>query len=323
MRRRAFMYGSVAMLVAPPIAEAQQAGKVARIGVLRHGSPPDPFMDAFRQGLQELGYAEGRDITIEYRWAKGRDELLPGLAAELVRLKMDVILASGTAPVMAVKQATTSVPVVMPVISDPVRLGLVASYARPGGNITGLALQYDELPGKWIQLLKEAFPRLSRVAVLADSQSSPNQVRISEVAARSLGAEVQVLDVVGLDDFGPAFAAAQRNHAQALVVLGAPLFFTHRTRLVELAAKHRLPTMYHQREFVVGSGGLMSYGPDFQDLFRRAATYVDKILKGAKPGDLPVERPMKLELVINLKTAKALGLTIPPALLFQANEVIR
>jgi putative ABC transport system substrate-binding protein len=310
MRRRAFLCGSVAVLAAPLGTEAQQAGKVARIGVLRHGSPPDPFMDAFRQGLQELGYAEGRNITIEYRWAKGRDELLPGLAAELVRLKMDVIVASG-AVVMAVKQATTSVPVVMPVISDPVRLGLVASYARPGGNFTGLALQYDELPGKWIQLLKEAFPQLSRVAVLADSQGSPSQVRTSEVAARSLGAELQVLDVVGLDDFGPAFAAAQRNPAQALVVLGAPLFFTHRTRLVELAAKHRLPTMYHQREFVVGSGGLMSYGPDFQDLFRRAATYVDKILKGAKPGDLPIEQPTKFELVINLKTAKALGLRSP------------
>jgi putative ABC transport system substrate-binding protein len=309
--------------VLPLAAEALQTGNVARIGILRPGWPVDPYVEAFRQGLRELGYAEGRNVTLEYRWAEGKDERLPGLAADLVRLKVDVIVASGAAPVLAAKQATTVIPIVMPVIGDPVRLGLVASYARPGANVTGFAVQNDELAGKWVQLLKEALPSITRVALLADPAGEGQQVRTAEVAARYLGVQSHVLNVDRADGLGTAFAEAKRNHADALIVLGSPLFSTHRTRLVELAAKHRLPTMYHQREFVVGSGGLMSYGADFLDLFRRAATHVDKILKGAKPADLPVEQPTKFELIINLRTAKALGLTISPPLLQRADQIIR
>jgi putative ABC transport system substrate-binding protein len=254
----------------------------------------------------------------------GRDERLPGLAAELVRLKVDVIVASGQAPAVAARQATTAIPIVMPVSTDPVRLGLVASLARPGGNVTGFATLYDELPGKWVELLKETLPTVSRVAVLWDrAGGEPRQVKTSEIAARSLGVRLQVLEVARPDDFGTAFTEAQKNHAEALVVLSSAFFFAHRTRLVELAAKHRLPAMYHQKEFVVSSGGLMSYGPDFHDLFRRAAIYVDRILRGAKPADLPVERPTKFELIINLKTAKALGLTIPQSVLLRADEIIQ
>jgi len=309
--------------VLPLAAEALQTGNVARIGILRPGWPVDPYVEAFRQGLRELGYAEGRNVTLEYRWAEGKDERLPGLAADLVRLKVDVIVASGAAPVLAAKQATTVIPIVMPVIGDPVRLGLVASYARPGANVTGFAVQNDELAGKWVQLLKEALPSITRVALLADPAGEGRQVRTAEVAARYLGVQSHVLNVDRPDGLGTAFAEAKRNHADALIVLGSPLFSTHRTRLVELAAQHRLPTMYHQREFVVGSGGLMSYGADFRDLFRRAATHVDKILKGAKPADLPVEQPTKFELIINLRTAKALGLTISPPLLQRADQIIR
>ena len=312
---------AVTVLVAQLAAEAQTAGNVARIGILRLGSPPDPFVEAFRHALRELGYVEGRNIAIEYRWAEGRGERLPGLAADLVRLKVDVILTSGTASVLAAKQATTEIPIVMSSISDPVRRGIVASLARPGGNVTGFTVQNDELPGKWMQLLKEAFPRVSRVAVLGPVEPG-EQVRTSEVAARYLGVQLQVLKVTRPDDLGTAFAEAKKSHVEALIVLGSPFFFAHRTRLVELAARHRLPTMYSSREFVVGSGGLMSYGADLHDLFRQAATYVAKILKGAKPGDLPVQQPTKFELVINLRTAKVLGLTIPPSLLQRADQVI-
>jgi putative ABC transport system substrate-binding protein len=313
---------ALVVLAPPPASDAQQRERVPRIGVLRSGSPPDPFVEAFRQGLRELGYAEGRNINIEYRWAEGRDERLPGLAADLVRLKVDVIVASSSAAVAA-KRATTAIPIVMPISSDPVRLGLVASLARPGGNVTGFASQNDELPGKWIELLKEAFPGISRVAVLWDPEYDVGQSKASEIGARSLGVRLQVLKGGRPDDFATAFAEAEKNRAGALVVLASPFFYAHRTRLVELAAKQRLPTIYHQKEFVVGSGGLMSYAANFHDLFRRAAGYVDRILKGAKPADLPVEQATKFELVINLKTAKALGLTIPPSLLLRADQVIR
>jgi len=312
---------ALAVLVAPPAAEAQEAGKIARIGMLA-SSPSDPFVEAFRQGLRELGYVEGRNITIEYRWTEGRIERLPGLVADLVRLKVGVIVASSQGAVAA-KQATTTIPIVMPIITDPVRLGLVASLARPGGNATGFATQNDELPGKWMELVKEALPKVSRVAVLFHpTYDGGVQFKASEAAARSLGVRLQALQVEGPDDFVIAFAEVQKNRAEALVVSSSPLFYTHRARLVEFAAKHRLPTIYHQSEFVVGSGGLMSYAPDFRDLFRRSATYVDKILKGAKPGDLPVQQPTKFELVINMRTAKALGLTIPPSLLLRADRVI-
>jgi len=246
---------------------------------------------------------------------------LPSLTADLVRLKVGVILTGGTPSVLAAKQATTDIPIVMATITDPVRSGIVASLARPGGNVTGFTVQNDELAGKLMQLLKEALPEVSRVAVL-EPEGAGEQVRTSEVAARSLGVQLHVLKVTRVDDFGPAFARAKRSHVEALIVLGSPFFFAHRTRLAELAASHRLPTMYNTKDFVVGLGGLISYGPDFHDLFRRAAAYVDKILKGAKPGDLPIEQPSKFELVINLKTAKALGLTISPSLLQRADQVV-
>ncbi len=321
MDRRGFILAMAGgLLAAPLVAEGQEAGKVARIGMMSASS--SPLVEAFMQGLRELGYVEGRNVSIEYRWTEGRDERLPGLVADLVRLKVDVIVAASQAAVAA-KQATTAIPIVMPIITDPVRLGLVGSLARPGGNATGLATQNDELPGKWMELVKEILPKVSRVAILLHpTYDGGVQLRASEAAARSLGVRVQVVNVERPDDFGTAFAEVQRNRAQALIVSSSGLFYVHRTRLVEFAAKHRLPTIYHQSEFVVVSGGLMSYGPDFRDLFRRAATYVDKILKGAKPGDLPVERPTKFELVINLKTAKALGLTIPPSLLQRADQVI-
>jgi putative tryptophan/tyrosine transport system substrate-binding protein len=312
----------VAALAAPLAAEAQPAGKNPRIGILRPGSPPDPLLEAFRQGLRELGYDEGRNISLEYRWAEGRDDRLPGLAADLVRLKVDVIVA-GAGAVEAAKQATQVIPIVMPIgAGDAVRLGFVASLARPGGNVTGLTSLSDDLPGKWIELLKETVPRVSRVAVLWDPAGDPSQVKTSEAAAQSLGVRLHVLKVGRAGGFEPAFAEARKNDAGALIVLGSPFFYVQRTHLVELAAKHRLPTIYAQREFVVGSGGLMSYGADYHHQFRRAATYVDKILKGAKPGDLPIEQPTKFELVINRKAAKALGLTIAPSVLARADEVI-
>ena len=308
-------------LVVPLAANAQEAGKVARIGMLA-SSPSDPFVEAFKQGLRELGYVEGRNIIVEYRWTEGRTERLPGLAADLVRLKVEVIVASSQGAVAA-KQATTAIPIVMPIITDPVRLGLVASLAKPGGNATGFATQNDELPGKWIELVKETLPKVSRVAVLFHpTYDGGVQLKASEAAARSLGVRLQALKVERPDDFVTAFAEVQKNRAEALIVSSSPLFYTHRTRLVEFATKHRLPTIYHQSEFVVGSGVLMSYGPDFYDLFRRSATYVDKILKGAKPGDLPVQQPTKFELVINRRTAKALRLTIPESLLLRADRLI-
>jgi putative ABC transport system substrate-binding protein len=309
-------------LVVPLTAEAQEAAKVARIGVLSSGSPPDPFVEAFKQGLRELGYVEGRNIRIEYRWAEGRNERLPGLAAELVRLKVDVIVAASQNAVAA-KKTTTAIPIVMPIITDPVRLGLIASLARPGGNATGFATQNDELPGKWMELVKETLPKISRVAALFHpTYDGGVQLKASETAAGRLGMHLQALRVERPDDFVDAFAEMQKHRAEALIVSSSPLFYVHRTRLVEFAANHQLPTIYHQSEFVLGSGGLMSYGPDFHDLFRRSAAYVDKILKGAKPGDLPVQQPTKFELVVNRRTAKALGLTIPSSLLLRADQVI-
>jgi putative ABC transport system substrate-binding protein len=321
MDRRAFITMMVGSILATPLAgEAQETGKVARIGWL--ASAPDPFTEAFKQGLRELGYVEGQNITLEYRWTEGRLEQLPDLAADLVRPKVDIIVASSQAAVAA-KQATTAIPIVMPIITDPVRLGLVESLARPGGNATGFATQNDELPGKWLALVKETLPKVSRVALLVHpSYDGGVQLKAAEAAARSLGLRLQKLTVERPEDLVTAFAEVQKNRAEALVVSSSPLFYAHKTQLVEFAAKRRLPTVYHQSEFVVTSGGLMSYGPDFRDLFRRSATYVDKILKGAKPSDLPVQRPTKFELVINRKTATALGLTIPQTLLLQADQVI-
>ena len=272
MRRIGFAVVLTLGLLAPLAGEAQPTARVPRIGILRPGSPPDPLVEAFRQGLRELGYAEGRNISIEYRWAEGRDERLPSLAADLVRLQVDVIVAGAAA--VAVKQATNVIPIVMPTAADPGKHGLVASLARPGGNVTGLTSLSEELPGKWMELVKETLPRVSRVAVLWDPAGDSSQVTTSKVAAGSLGVRVQVLKVSRPDGFEGAFTEAKKNHAGALIILGSPFFYAHRNRLVELAAKHRLPAIYAQREFVVGSGGLMSYGTDFHSLFRRAATYV-------------------------------------------------
>jgi putative ABC transport system substrate-binding protein len=321
--RRAFARGALALLATTLAADAQQPAKASRIGILRSGSAPDPLVEAFRQGLRELGYAEGRNIVIEYRWAEGRDTRLPDLAADLVRLQVDVIVAAGQAPALAAKHATATIPIVMPVSADPVGLGLVASLGRPGGNVTGLTGLGDELAGKRMQLLKETFPRVSRAAVLWEpAGSGAAMVRASETAARALGIRLQTLRVERPDELATAFSEAQQDRADALFVLPSGFFYAQRARLVELAAKHSLPVMYDQKDFVVGSGGLMSYGANFHDLFRRSAVYVDKILRGAKPADLPVEQPTKFELVINLKTAKALGFTIPPVVLARADEVI-
>ena len=323
MNRRTFLCGlTFGTLAAPLAVEGQQSGRAARIGFLGGGSLSDPLVAAFNQGLRELGYVEGQNISIEYRWAV-TSEQLPSLAADLVRLKVDLIVASSQGAVAA-KNATSTIPIVMPIITDPVRLGLVASLARPGGNATGFATQNDELPGKWLELVKETLPRVSGVAaIFHPTYDGGVQLKASEAAARSLGVRLQTLKVERPDDFVNAFAEIQKNRAEALIVSSSPLFFAQRTRLVDFAAKNRLPTIYHQSEFVVGFGGLMSYGPDFRDLFRRSATYVDKILKGAKPADLPVQQPTKFEFVINLKTAKALGLTIPQSLLLRADHVIQ
>ena len=321
MDRRRFLLTSIA-LAAPAAVEGQQPGKLARIGILSAGSAGSPFLESFKQGLRDVGYIEGRNISIEYRWADGREERLPSLAADLVRLKVEVIVAASQAAVVA-KQTTSAIPIVMPVITDPVRLGLVSTLARPGANATGFATQNDQLPGKWMELVKETLPKLTRVAVLwSPIYDGGAQVTASEAAARSLGVHLQALKVESPADLDVALSEAQKARAEALIVSSSPVFYVHRARLVEVAAKQRMPTIYHQSEFVVGSGGLMSYGPDFHDLFRRSAAYVDKLLRGAKPGDLPVQQPTKFELIINLKTARALGLTIPQSLLLRADHVI-
>lgn len=323
-RRHARLIAALALAMTALIAvEAQAAEKLVRIGILRPGSPPDPFVETFRQALQELGYAEGRNLSIDTRWAEGRDERLPELASDLVRLKVDVIVAGGGPPLSSARQATATIPIVSPVTDDPVRRGWAASLARPGGNVTGLAGLSEELPGKWMELVKETLPKISRVALMWDPAYGQRPVATSESAARALGMRLQVLRVSRPEDFEIAFAEARKNRAEALIVLSSAFFYARRTQLVALAAKHQLPTIYHQKEFVVGSGGLMSYGPDFHDLFRRAAGYVDKIVKGAKPGDLPIEQATKFEFVINLRAAKALGLTIPHPLLLRADEVVQ
>jgi putative ABC transport system substrate-binding protein len=315
------------LFAAPRATDGQEPGKVPRVGSLapRNRSDGAPFLDAFRQGLRELGWVEGKNIVIEYRWAEGRSERLLDLAAELVRLNVDVILAANTSAVVAAKSATSTIPIVMAVGgSDPVGLGLVGSLARPGGNVTGLSFSVGgDIFGKGLELLRETVPKVRRVAVLSNP-ANPGQalaIRDVKVAARSLGVQLQLLETRGPNEFESAFAAMARERAGALFVVPDSMFGLNRARLQELAAKRRLPAMYGLREHTE-AGGLMSYGVDVRDNFRRAATYTDKILKGARPADLPVEQPTKFELVINLKTAKALGLTIPPSVLLRVDEVI-
>ena len=326
--RRAFIGGAIAFSTAPLAAEAQQAAKVARIGFLALNVAPNPHLpEAFRQGLRDLGYVEGRTVVIEYRDAKGKPERLPTLAAELVALKVEVILAGGTSQALAAKQVTRTLPIVFAQAGDPVASGLVTSLARPGGNVTGLSNLTSDLVGKHLELLKQAVPGVSRVAVLwrageLGARTERDMLKGAEVAGRALGVQLQFVEVRGPADIDGAFSDMTKARAGALTVLGSALFATERRRLVDLVTKSRLPAVYPWREFV-DAGGLMSYGANFADLYRRAATYVDKILKGAKPADLPVEQPTKFELVINLKTAKALGLTIPPSLLGRADELIQ
>jgi len=328
MERRAFILGTTGGLLAAPFAaEAQPAAKVFRIGILGTYPPTTPefahLWDAFAQGLRERGYVEGQNLVVERRFMEEKAERLPELAAELVRLNVSVIVAGGQPPPVAAKRATATIPIVMTNFSDPVGLGLVTSLSRPGGNITGLAFLTVELVGKQLQLLKEAVPRVSRVAFLTNP-SNPGaalQRRDAETTARSLGLQLQVHEVQRHDELAGAFAAMTREHAGAVLLPGDSLFFHHGTQIAELAIKSRLPALYGVRENVE-AGGLMSYGPSTVAAWRRAAFFVDRILKGAKPADLPVEQPTKFELVVNLKTAKALGLTIPPSLLLRADQVI-
>jgi putative ABC transport system substrate-binding protein len=327
MDRRTFLATLAGGLLAAPLAaQAQPAGKVWRVGVLSSGShsaTAGARIDAFKQGLRDLGYVEGQNIEIESRWGEGKYESLRDFAAELVRLKMDVIVTAAVPAIRAAKEATTTIPIVMAVVVDPVVTGLVASFARPGGNITGLSVRTPELVGKQFGMLKELVPKVSRVAVLWNPANlgNPPQLRAAEVAARTLGMRLQPLEARTPRELDSAFAAMTTEAAGAVVVLVDIMFVDQRTRIAELAATRRLPAVYGQVEHV-GSGGLMAYAPNFLDNYRRAAAYVDRILKGAKPGDLPIEQATKFELVINLKTAKALGLTIPPSLLQRADQVI-
>jgi putative tryptophan/tyrosine transport system substrate-binding protein len=313
---------AVVLLGIGVITEAQQPKKVPRIGLLVSSSSVSPRRDAFLQGLRDLGYVEGKNITIEYRYTEGQLDRLPDLAAELVRLNVDVIVTGAISSVRAVKKATTTIPIVFSV-GDAVDSGLVSSLARPGGNATGLTFLAPELDGKRLELLKEAFPKVTRVAFLWRVPSARADLfKEAEAVAKTLGLRLQSVGVKGPDDFESAFKAAKSEGAEALIVISNPLSNTHRARIVDLAAQNQLPAIYPESEFV-DAGGLMSYGVNFLDLWGRAATYVDKILKGTRPTDLPVEQPTKFELIINLKTAKQIGLTIPPSVLARADKVIK
>jgi putative tryptophan/tyrosine transport system substrate-binding protein len=329
MERRAFIFGIAGgFLAAPLAAEAQPAARGARIGYLAANLAANPHLqEAFLQGLRDLGYVEGRNLVIEYRGAEGKPERFPALAAELVALKVDVIVTvGGTLAALAAKQATRTLPIVFAAAADPVESGLVTSLARPGGNVTGLSILAPELVGKCLEQLKQAVPGVSRVAVLWQpggfgERTEKDMLNGAEVAARALGVRPQFVEARGPADFDRAFSEMTRARAGALTVFANAMFTIERRRLVNLAAKNRLPALYAFREYV-DAGGLMAYGPHLADLYRRAAGYVDRILKGAKPGDLPIEQPTKFDLAINLKTARTLGLTIPPSLLQRADQVI-
>jgi len=320
----------LALLVAPRAGSTQQPTKIPRIGMLNISGPEQPegrmFVDVFRQALGERGYVEGRNIVIEHRWAEGKIERLPTFAAELVRLKVDLIVAGATPQARAAKQATATIPIVAWAMQDPVHDGLVASLARPGGNITGLTFLGPELVPKLLALLKEALPAVSRVAALWHpggyaERTKQVMAKNAEVAARRLGVNLQFVGADRPSDLDGAFSAMARGRAEALIVFPSPMLYSERRRIVALAAKHRLPAIHNAREWA-DLGGLMAYGASIPALVRRSVEYVDKILKGAKPADLPVEQPSKYELVINLKTGKALGLTIPQSVLARADEII-
>jgi len=316
---------AVSCVLAPLAGEAQQAGKVWRVGVLEPGdlNARAHFVDALNRRLRELGYEEGRNLSIELRFADGKLESLPALAAELVRLKVDAIVASTTPSIRAAQKATSTIPIVMSTVGDPVEAGFVASFARPGGNITGRTTQAPELMGKRVQLFKEAVPKLTNVAVLLDTRNTHEVYGFKEVtaAAQTLGIKLQSFEVRGLDEIEAAFAAMAVRRADGLMVFENAINNSFRKRIVDLAARYRLPGMYPFRDFAEG-GGFMSFGAAIIDNYRQAAVYIDKIFKGAKPANLPVEQPTQFELVINLKTAKALGLTIPPSVIQRADQVI-
>jgi ABC-type uncharacterized transport system substrate-binding protein len=317
----------LSLVIAPCAVESQQPGKGYRIGILA-GSSQDPRAkrgyEILQQGLRELGYVEGKNIILEYRFAEENVALLPELAADLVRSKVDIIVASGHPMVLAAKQATTTIPIVMTVPTDPVEAGLVESLARPGGNITGLTNLVVEIAGKPLELFKETVPTLVRVAVFYDAANPANFLHAQAVqtAGHALGLTVQLWEVRGPDDFARIFAALRQERPDGLYVTGGPLLRAHEKRIIDFAVQSGFPSVHEGRE-AVAAGGLLSYAYDLADQYRRVASYVDKILQGTRAAELPVERPMKFELIINLKTAKALGLTIPPSILFQADEVIQ
>jgi putative tryptophan/tyrosine transport system substrate-binding protein len=326
MDRRVFLATMALGALQGPVVAGAQSRKAFRVGILSpFSSGSEQSLRTFRDALRELGYVEGQNIAFEYRWAEGKPEKLPELAAEMVRTKVDVLVSAwGTPAALAAKNATTTIPVVVVGVGDPVGVGLVASLARPGGNVTGSTFLSEETVGKQLQLLKEADPRISRFATLSNPTNPVYGPLLKDIETmgRSINLEVVRLGVQGPGDLEPAFESAKRERIGGLVALRDTVLITYRARLVELAAKHRLPVMYGMREFVE-AGGLMSFEPSLPDLYRRAAQLVDKILKGAKPATLPVERSTQFELVINLKTAKALGLTIPPQLLQRADALIQ
>ena len=311
----------ISVLLTPLAAEAQKASKVPQLGLLDYAAF---WGEPFKHGLRDLGYQEGADIAFVYRPSDGKSERLRDLAAELVRLKVDVIVSYGTPATRAAKDATTTIPIVMLGIGDPVRTGLVSSLARPSGNVTGNTILGPEIGPKRLQLLREALPKLARIAFLRNPANASNVLAFqdAEAGARALGVTLLAVDVSGPDQLESALAAVARDHADALIMTADPMLLLNARRVVEFAARNRLPTMYQAKEIVI-TGGLMSYGPSLPHLFRLGAAYVDRLLKGAKPADLPVEQPTKFELVINLKTAKALGLTIPQSILVRADEIIR
>jgi putative ABC transport system substrate-binding protein len=326
--RRRFVVSLGAVLAASATVSAQsQAAKIPWIGYLQPTVPQNgtsPFLEDLRQGLRELGYVEGKNIVIEVRWGEGKLDRMPALASELVRMKVDVIVAVSSPSVVAAKQVTRTIPIVMPLSSDPVGDGLVASLARPGGNITGLSLMAPDLAAKRLQLLKEAFPRVRPVAALwnPDYVGMAARLRETQGVAPSVGVEVRSVEMRDSRELERALENLDRNRPSAIFLLADPLTLSQRLRIVEFAAEERIPAMYEVSQFV-DAGGLMSYGPNTDELLRRAASYVDRILKGAKPGDLPIEQPSRFELVINLKTAKTLGITIPESVLLQADRVIQ
>jgi putative tryptophan/tyrosine transport system substrate-binding protein len=314
------------LAVTGTVVQAQQPTKIPRIGFLTAGSPSTipARIEAFRLGLRELGYVEDKNMVIEWRFGEGKLDRLPALVAELVRLKVDVILSAGAAVTRPAKDATRTIPIVMAQDTDPVGNGFVASLARPGGNITGLSSYSAELNGKRLELLKEIVPRLSRLAVVGESTYPGNaqSLREVELAAAAFGVKLQYLDILGPNDFETAFRAAGKGRADAILVLQSAVLNSQRKEIVDLAIKSRLPAIYYAAEWME-AGGLMSYATSITDLYRRAATYIDKILKGTKPADLPVEQPKKFEFVINLKAAKQIGVTIPPNVLVRADKVIK